>query len=529
VRWQLNPNELSSESDLNPERPTVDRSDDCRHQGDQRNSTSSPVVHPDLVGSGGETPPKPDSLTGPGMAIVAGHDDVAETNASQDNVYWSLAERGENQQDDPASLNPAPEVPPPSWIFRFGSFLKWISSRAFGVVSLVFLLAVAANIPLLQFLSFGYLLEVMGRLARQQRLASALIGLKKASHLGGIILGTWLMLLPIRLVSNFWFEANLIAPTSQQTQVLRFIQIVLTVLIVAHIGAAWLCGGKLRYFFWPVVAPFSFGMWIARRLAGWRYARRTLELSTGWFAPRLANDIVKAPPIRDWFLPAIFFRRLVAGNLFVTARNGVWNFVEGLNLPYYFWLGLKGFIGTFLWLLIPTSLIVVSTFTEDGAAILSGLFGVLFAIPVFALLPFIQAHFAKDGQMVRFLEVSKVMRNFGQAPLAHLTALLAALILALPLFFLKIEEIPRELLWTLSIAFILFIWPAKILIGLAYRRGDRRAKSSRWWIRYPVASLTIPISFSYVIIMMFTRYISWNGAFSLFENHVFLLPAPFWQ
>ena len=50
----------------------------------------------------------------------------------------------------------------------------------------------------------------------------------------------------------------------------------------------------------------------------------------------------------------------------------------------------------------------------------------------------------------------------------------------------------------------------------------------RWWIRWPVAMLAVPISAAFAIILSLTRYVSWNGAFSLIENHVFLLPAPFW-
>ena len=417
----------------------------------------------------------------------------------------------------------------PSWVFRVGSFVGRQVSNLLGIFSVIFLLAVTANIPIVQFLSFGYLLEVTGRLARRQPLSSAMIGLSKASKLGGIVLGTWLLLWPLRLISNFWFEAYLIDPASNQTMFWRIFQIVAIVLVVSHIGAAWLCGGKLRYFFWPIVAPFSVGVWLSRRFAGWKPFRVTLSALTGWFAPRLADDICNAPPITDWFLPAIFLKRLFRGDLYVSARDGVWDFVMELNLPYYFKFGFKGFVGTFLWLLIPTGLIVVSTFTEDGAAILSGLFGVLIAIPVFAVLLFLQAHYATDGKLSRFLEVRAVLKNFGRAPLAHTLALLVTLILALPLFFLKIETIPSELLWSLSIVFIVFTWPAKWIIGWAYGRGAAKEKPSRWFVRYPIWMFVLPISLSFVLILMFSRYISWNGAFSLFENHVFLLPAPFWQ
>jgi len=44
----------------------------------------------------------------------------------------------------------------------FGSFCEWI----FGACVLMFLLVFLAVIPILQFLSLGYLLEVTGRLAR---------------------------------------------------------------------------------------------------------------------------------------------------------------------------------------------------------------------------------------------------------------------------------------------------------------------------------------------------------------------------
>ena len=54
-----------------------------------------------------------------------------------------------------------------------------------------------------------------------------MIGLSKASVLGSIVLGTWLMLLPIRFVSNLWFDAYLVDPGSPQTQFLRVLQIVL--------------------------------------------------------------------------------------------------------------------------------------------------------------------------------------------------------------------------------------------------------------------------------------------------------------
>lgn len=412
-----------------------------------------------------------------------------------------------------------------SWPFRLGKSFTNFLSNSFGIASLVFLLAVLANIPILQFLSFGYLLEVTGRIARGGKFRESLIGLKKASHIGGILLGTWLLIMPIRLLSFFWLEAWLIDPDSMQTFGLRVGQWVLITLTVAHIVGAWLCGGKLRYFFWPAVAPVSIGLWLVRRSS---ITQKLLSLFVGWASPKLVFDICNTPPITDWFLPVILWKRVTAKNLYARCRDGVWNFLSGLNLPYYLALGFKGFVGTFLWLILPTLLLMGGTILEGPPAVISGLLGVLLAIPVFALLPYLQAHFSVDGRLKRFLQPWQVFKNFSRAPLAHVTALFTTLLFAIPLFLLKIEEIPHELLWTLSLVFVMFTWPARMLTGWAYRRGAQKEVPGRWWIRYPILLVAAPISFSFILIFFVTRYISWNGAVSLLENHVFLLPAPFW-
>jgi hypothetical protein len=85
-----------------------------------------------------------------------------------------------------------------SWVFRFVDGIVFSTSRLFGIISIIFLAAATANIPVLQLLSFGYLIEVTGRLARGGKINDAMIGLRKASRIGGILLGTWLLLFPIR-------------------------------------------------------------------------------------------------------------------------------------------------------------------------------------------------------------------------------------------------------------------------------------------------------------------------------------------
>ena len=415
-----------------------------------------------------------------------------------------------------------------SWVFLGLDGIRWLGSRLFGIASLIFLLAASASIPLVQFLSFGYLLEVTGRIARREPISSSMIGLRKASRLGSILLGTWLLLLPIRFVSQLAEEAWLIDPTSAQTAWTQTSLIVLMTLTVLQILAAWVCGGRLRYFFWQLVAPFSFAAWSIRRMANSRRLRPLLDGTIGRISPRLVEDLCRVTPPTDWFVPAIILGKLRRRQLYAGARDGLWNFVNELRSPYYFVFGLKGFVGTFIWLVLPTLLLIGATATDDGRAVIAALFGVLIAVPVFALLPFIQAHYATDGRWIRFFQPWQVMQNAYRAPIAHFVALLLTLVFALPLFLLKIEAIPTELLWTLSLVFVIFIWPTKWVIGWAYRRGTRPGGQGRWWLSFPLMAAAAPVSFAFIFIMFFTRYVTWNGAWSLLENHVFLLPAPFW-
>lgn len=451
------------------------------------------------------------------MASTAGSDIAAEeiVLAELDAPEFSRCNAGELEI-------PAPKQ---SWPFRLVGFCGWIASSLFGIASYIFLLAVLANIPLFQLITFGYLLDAGGKAARGEKLRNLFAGLEKASHIGGILLGTWLLIWPIRIATGFWLDASIIDPNSSATGALKVLQWVLLVGTLGHVFAAIACGGKLRYFFWPLIAPFSIGIWLVRRS---KITRTLLSVTLGWISPKMVTDICSAQPINDWFLPAIFLKRLFKGNLYASSRDAVWDFIVDLNLPRLFMLGLKGFVGTMIWLALPTLLLAGSTSEKPVVGGFCLFLGIVVSVPVFALLPFLQAHFGSDGKLKRFAEPLVVMRQFSRAPFAHLFGLLMTLLLAIPLFLLKIEEVPTEFLWTLSLLFIAFGWPSRIIAGWAVGRSKKKERPVRWWIRYPVQFFAAPISFSFAVIFFLTRYISWNGTLSLLENHVFLLPAPFW-
>ncbi len=239
---------------------------------------------------------------------------------------------------------------------QVGSALEWL----LGGVSVVLFLALLATYPLLQMLSLGYLLEAGGRVARSGRLRDGLIGYRKAARLGSVLLGVWLLLLPLRLVSSLAESARLIESGSRADRGWSTALLVLTCLVIVHaIGACWR-GGKLRHFLWP--APL-----------------------------KLAREITR-------------------GGAYGRARDAVCQFVAELHLPHYFWLGLRGFVGGLLWLLVPITLLAAAS-----KAPLLGFVGGLLLAAVLVHLPFLQMRFAAENRLAGLFEVRSVRALFHRA------------------------------------------------------------------------------------------------------------------
>jgi len=344
----------------------------------------------------------------------------------------------------------------------------------FGVIALVVGLAVLAAIPILQFISLGYLLEAGGTVARTGRLRDGFIAVRQAARLGGILLGAWLMLLPLRLIASTARAADLIDPDGSVARNWRLALMVVTVLMALHIVAACSRGGKLRYFLWPFTNPF----WLAKRL--WK------------------------------------------GGYYTAARDAVWEFVVALRLPYYFWLGLRGFVGTMAWIIVPVTLLALGRKVP-----LLGFVGALALGIVVLYLPFLQIRFAATSRFIALFEVRAVREGFRRSPWAYGLAVVMTLVFATPLYLLKIEIIPREAAWLPSILFIVFIFPARLLTGWAYARSQRQPAPRHWFYRWTSRLGIVAAAAAYVVIVFFSQYAAWEGIGSLYEQHAFLLPVPF--
>jgi hypothetical protein len=350
------------------------------------------------------------------------------------------------------------------------SVCEWL----FGAAALTAGLGFLAAVPIVQFISLGYLLEAGGQVATSGRFRDGFIAIRQAARLGGIVLGIWLMLLPLRLIASLARSADLIDPDGPTARNWRLALTVATVLVAMHIVAACSRGGKLRYFLWPFKNPF----WLARRL--WQ------------------------------------------GGYYTAARDGVWEFVAALRLPYYFWLGLRGFLGTMAWLVGPITLLALGRQVP-----VLGFVGALALGIVVLYLPFLQIRYAAVNRMGALFEVRAVRQGFRRGPWEYGLAVVITLAFAIPLYLLKIEMIPREAAWLPSILFVSFIFPARLLTGWAHARSQRRRTNRHWFFRWTGRLGIVAAAAAYVVIVFFSQYAAWEGIWSLYEQHAFLLPVPF--
>jgi hypothetical protein len=352
------------------------------------------------------------------------------------------------------------------------SAAEWL----FGLASLVVGLSTLASLPVLQFLSLGYLLESSARVARSGRLRDGFVGVRRAARIGGIAAGIWLATVPAWLVGTMARSAELIDSGSRAARGWKAALVVVVGLTVFHVLSACARGGRLRHFLWPLGHPF----WLIRR-------------------------------VRE-------------GGLYHESRDVFWASLAALRLPYYFRLGFVGCFGTLAWLILPAILI-----SAGGRVPPLGILGALLLAIVVPFLPFLQIRYALDGRLGALFSRRAIRERFRRAPWAFAFSLMILLLAAIPLYLLKIEMIPREAAWLPSLVFVSFLAPARLLTGWAYARSGRREHARHWFFRILGRLAIVPVAAFYVLIVFLAQYTSWGGAASLYEQHAFLLPVPFLQ
>ena len=356
----------------------------------------------------------------------------------------------------------------------------WLFELAFGIVSLFALLAFLAAIPVVNVLALGYLLDAEGRVARTGKLRYAMPLLPLAPKLGGIALGMWCWWWVVRLVSDAASDAALIAPGSGVAIGWRIFLTALTVGVSIHLVLAIARGGRLRLFFWPT--PLN-GLWL------WKQLRR--------------------------------------GDYADMAGTAVRDFIATLRLRHHFWLGLRGFVGAFAWLFIPTVLFAALNDTSQPGQVILTLIGGFLLVLTLSWVPFLQARFAAENRLSAMLELGTIRELFRRTPIVWFLAVVVLYALALPLYLFKLFEVPQDMRWMVTPIFIVSIYPAKILIGWAYSRAVKKERRGWFTVRCVCNLLLLPLLSFYVFMLFFTPAVGAAGRAILFQHHAVLLPWPF--
>ncbi len=367
--------------------------------------------------------------------------------------------------------------------------VTWLIGGLFSLASLIVCLAVLAAIPILQLITFGYLLDVAGRLTRGGTLRGSLPHLRAAGQIGIVVLAVVVGSLPVQLLAHWESVASLIAPGAAQATVLRTAAIAAACLGVLYLLWALARGGRLVHFLWP-------------------QPKRMLQ--------------------QAW-----------RPSTYLPLPDRLWEFTHSLELGRFFWLGLRGALGTLVWL-IPAMIIIAAN--RNGETGLAGLVGglALIALGVVLLyLPMLQAHFAAENRVRALFEVRRIRRLFCYAPWAWLAAMVLGLVvLPIPLYLLKIEATPREVVWLPTLVFVAFILPARLAEGLALRRarrialryGDGAVKPTGKWSfvsRWTVRLLMPGVVAIYLFFVTLSQYTSWDGLQTWVQQHAVLIPIPF--
>ncbi|MCC7339170.1 MAG: hypothetical protein IT422_29100, partial [Pirellulaceae bacterium] len=295
---------------------------------------------------------------------------------------------------------------PTRWPERWYRWPLWLLGRSWDLACLCILLAVVAAIPIVQLASLGYLLDSAARLARRQAWSSALPGMRLAGRLGMFALLVFLLRLPVAFVSDLSYSAQLLLPNSREASLWRATAFALMLAFVIHVVWATMRGGKLRHFLWP--APLRF--------------------------------------VRE------FFRR----SAWQRASDQLYDLVSHFQFPRLWYLGARAGVGALVWIFIPVTMMIIGQRAENfPAAALIGLIGAIAMLVIVMVLPFLQIQMALHNRFRALFEVRQVRRRFLCAPWAHASALLLLCLLCIPLYLLRIEATPAELVWAPSIVFVI--------------------------------------------------------------------------
>jgi hypothetical protein len=357
---------------------------------------------------------------------------------------------------------------------------KKAARASFQAVCLLVMLAASAGIPILQLATLGYLLEVSRRWALGRSAGSRFPGLSAAGKIGQATLAGLLSGLPVWWIVDQARTAALIAPQSELPARWQTAAQLAVLLWLLHLAWALLRGGRWWHFLWPQPIRFVQQAWRPRT----------------WIA----------------------------------AEERAWWWLSRLRLGSLLWLGLKGAVVGLTWLAAPAALLawgVLGDADQQPVRGLATLVGIVLMGYILLHLPFLQVQQAVTGKLRSGWAVSEARRAFQRAPWAFALGLWATLLLAIPLYLLRIETVPAGLLWILNLLFVLLALPGRMLAGWAVGRSLRGTRPQPWFSRWPAWTLELVPVPVYLLILYLAPLAAWDGLKTFWIQHAFLVPTPF--
>jgi Protein of unknown function (DUF4013) len=358
------------------------------------------------------------------------------------------------------------------WLLPF-----WMLGRVWDLACLSILLAVVAAIPIVQLAALGYLLQGAGNLANRKPWKSAFPGLRLAGKLGTFLALASLTWIPVYLLTDLAYTAQLLQPNSQTAIGWRIGAFLIAAAWVTHVGWAAMRGGRWWHFLWP--APFKL---IARI----------------WWP-----------------------------STWSTAADNLYELFAQLHFTQLWWLGARASLGAILWTCVPVSQMIIGERAHEfKLAGLVGLIGAVLMIAVMMYLPLLQVRMAATNRFMEIFNVRAIRQDFLKAPWFCALAIFLVCGLSIPLYLLRIEATPSQLVWAPSLVFVLFMWPAKLVTGAALGYAKKRTELRHWTVRWSAWIVVLASVLAYLGALYIAQFVASQGAYVMYFQHAVLFPPP---
>lgn len=418
--------------------------------------------------------------------------------------------------------------------------------QVFGLLGLVFLMAVVSTIPILQLAVLGFLIVSSGQVFRTGRFSAGRIGLGKGRRILSLFLGSYIVILPLKWVIFSYRSSLLINGPGPETNLWVPWGMVLGLLTSLHLFGAILAGGRLFAFLWPVFLPFTIAKFTIRLfLRKLGLLTRFQQLSVSYL-PQTTSQYLRMVPDHDRHPLSVLWERIKNGRVISEPAKEFWRLIPECRVGLLLWTGFQFVAGTVVWFSCPVLLLTLSLHVDGfGAATAIYVFGIICLAACVNYFPFTCLCFAKTRDWKSFWFGWSSSKIFSASPFRLTLVMFVCLLFSVPVMLFRIEMIPFGLWWILAIPAFVMSWIVWGLWGwagfhcfeqnqetenrfqvasvstLSYRKPSRFLWRSFW--RLVFLSLVVVQT----ILLIMSLYLSWEGNLTLLRPPLFEVPTPF--